>query len=142
VDQRAIRFTIGSSVPADKGVGTFTIKVTSLASVRIKELVLRWPTPLDGIVFLSPFAPSPSRLTNNLVQPWTKWVVGPGEMGEPAGTTSIGWGPLLPHATLTISLVATRRVVGEVSFDLQFLAGESILTSATGVPAETRVTIP
>jgi hypothetical protein len=38
--------------------------------------------------------------------------------------------------------VATRRVVGAVSFDLQLLAGEAVLTQANGAPAEARVTIP
>jgi len=140
-DARPVRFSVTSSVPAS-GTGRFTIRITSLATTRIKEIVLRWPTPLNQIVFLAPFQPSSSRLGTALVQPWTKWVVGPGEMGEPAGTTSLGWGPLLPRATLTISLFATRKKPGPVSFDLQFLAGEAVLTTATGAPAETRVTIP
>jgi hypothetical protein len=140
-DARRIRFSVTSAVP-DSGTGRFTVKVTSLATTRIKEVVLRWPSPLDQIVFLSPFQPSSSRLGTALVQPWTKWVVGPGEMGEPAGTTSLGWGPLLPKATLTISLFATRKKPGPISFDLQFLAGEAVLTAGSGGPAETRVTIP
>ena len=141
VDARTLRVNVTTAVPAS-GTGRVTITVTSLTSTRVKEIVLRWPSPLDGIVFLSPFQPSSGRLGNALVQPWTKWVVGPGEQGEPAGTTSLGWGPLLPKATLTITLVATRRAPGPVSFDLQFLAGEAILTTASGAPAETRVTIP
>ncbi|HLY83345.1 MAG TPA: hypothetical protein VKQ71_10185 [Acidimicrobiales bacterium] len=140
-DARRVRFSVTSSVPTS-GTGRFTVRVTSLATTLIKEIVLRWPSPLDQLVFLAPFQPSSSRLGTALVQPWTKWVVGPGEMGEPAGTTSLGWGPLLPGASLTISLVATRRKPGPVSFDLQFLAGEAVLTTATGAPAETRVTIP
>ena len=69
-------------------------------------------------------------------------MIGPGEQGEPAGTTSLGWGPLNPGATLTISLVATRRISGPVAFDLQLLSGEALLTTEAGAPAETRVSIP
>ena len=140
-DARRIRVSIQPIVPAT-GVGHMTVKVTSLATTRVTELVLRWPTPLNGIVFLAPFQPSSSRLTDALVQPWTKWVIGPGEQGEPAGTTSLGWGPLDPGATLTINLIATRRAKGPVAFDLQFLAGEALLTTQAGAPAETRVSIP
>jgi hypothetical protein len=140
-DARRIRVTIQPTVP-DSGVGHLTIKVTSLATSRVTELVLRWPTLLNGIVFLSPFQPSPSRLTDALVQPWTKWVIGPGEQGEPSGTTSLGWGPLNPGATLTIPLIATRHAGGPVAFDLQLLAGEALLTTEAGAPAETRVSIP
>jgi hypothetical protein len=140
-DARRIRVSIQPTVPAT-GIGHLTVKVTSLAATRVSELVLRWPTPLNGIVFLAPFQPSPSRLTDALIQPWTKWVIGPGEQGEPAGTTSLGWGPLDPGATLTIGLIATRRARGPVAFDLQFLAGEALLTTEAGAPAETRVSIP
>jgi len=140
-DARRIRVTIQPTVP-DSGVGHLTIRVTSLATTRVTELVLRWPTPLNGIVFLSPFQPSSSRLTDALVQPWTKWVIGPGEQGEPSGTTSLGWGPLDPGATLTIPLIATRRARGPVAFDLQLLAGEALLATEAGAPAETRVSIP
>ena len=140
-DARRIRVTIQPTIPAS-GVGHLTVRVTSLATTRITELVLRWPTPLNGIVYLSPFQPSPSRLTDALIQPWTKWVIGPGEQGEPAGTTSLGWGPLDLGATLTIPLLATRRASGPVAFDLQFLAGDALLTTAAGAPAETRVSIP
>ena len=96
-------------------------------------------------LFLAPFTPSPDRVCNGcppLVQPWTKWVVGPGERGEPAGTTSLGWGPLDPGATLTIPLVATRRINGPVDFDLQLLAGEALLQLETGQPAWLRVSVP
>ena len=44
---------------------------------------------------LAPFEPSDDRIRDGgppLVQEWTKWVIGPGERGEPAGTTS-GSGP-------------------------------------------------
>jgi hypothetical protein len=118
------------------------VVVTNLSDERVTELVLRWPPPLDEVLFLAPFAPSPARLTDALVQPWTKWVVGPGEMGEPAGTTSLGWGPLDPGATLTIPIVVTRRAAGPVAFDLQLLAGEALLTSEAGGPAATRVSVP
>ena len=67
-----------------------------------------------------------------LVQDWTKWVRGPGREGEPAGTTSSGWGPLLPGGELTIPILVTRQEAGEVAFDLQVLAGEAILPSRTG----------
>jgi hypothetical protein len=140
-DARRLHVSVQPAVPAT-GTGHVTITVTSLAKTRVPELVLRWPTPLNQIVFLSPFQPSPSRLGDALVQPWTKWVIGPGEMGEPAGTTSLGWGPLDPGATLTIQLVATRHAAGPVAFDLQMLAGEALLTTDLGEPAETRVSIP
>jgi hypothetical protein len=140
-DPRRLRVGVTPSVPSS-GVGRLTVTVTNLSTSRIKEIVLRWPSPLDRIVFLSPFRPSAGRLGFALVQPWTKWVVGPGEQGEPAGTTSLGWGPLLPKATLTIPLVATRKAAGAVSFDLQLLAGEALLAIQSGGPAETRVTIP
>ena len=140
-DTRRIRVTVRPTVPAS-GTGHLTIKVMNLGSTRIGELVLRWPTPLDRIVFLAPFQPSPGRLTDALIQPWTKWVIGPGEQGEPSGTTSLGWGPLDPGATLNISLIATRRARGPVAFDLQLLAGEALLITEAGAPAETRVSIP
>lgn len=140
-DSRRIRVSIQPTVPST-GVGHLTVKVTSLATTRVAEIVLRWPTPLNGIVFLAPFQPSSGRLSDALIQPWTKWVIGPGEQGEPAGTTSLGWGPLDPGATLTIGLIATRRASGPVAFDLQFLAGEALLSTEAGAPAETRVSIP
>ena len=49
-------------------------------------------------LFLAPFEPSDDRIREGgppLVQEWTKWVVGPGERGEPEGTTSLGYGPIL-----------------------------------------------
>jgi hypothetical protein len=70
-------------------------------------------------------------------------VVGPGARGEPAGTTSLGWGPLLAApAALQIPIVANRRITGPVSFELQVLAGEALLTLDTGLPAEFRVAVP
>jgi len=140
-DVRRVRYTVTPAVPAD-GNGKITVAVTNLSDERVTELVLRWPTDLDAALFLAPFAPAASRLTDALVQPWTKWVAGPGEMGEPAGTTSLGWGPLDPGATLTIPIVVTRRAGGAVDFDLQFLAGEALLTDDQGGPAETRVSVP
>ncbi len=140
-DVRRVRYTITPSVP-DDGNGTITVTVTNLSSERVTEIVLRWPTALDVTLFLAPFTPSASRLTDALVQPWTKWVIGPGEMGEPAGTTSLGWGPLDPGATLKIPIIVTRRAPGPVAFDLQFLAGEALLTAEAGGPAETRVSVP
>jgi hypothetical protein len=140
-DGRHIRVSVQPTVPQG-GTGHVTIKVVNLASTRVAELVLRWPTPLNRIVFLAPFQPSSGRLSDALVQPWTKWVIGPGEQREPEGTTSLGWGPLDPGATLTISLIATRRARGPVAFDLQVLAGEALLTTEAGAPAETRVSIP
>ena len=86
-------------------------------------------------LFLAPFRPSEQRIRDGgppLVQDWSKWVRGPGESGEPAGTTSLGWGPLLPAATLTIPIQVTRQRRGEVAFDLQVLAGEAILSLADG----------
>ncbi|HEX2193935.1 MAG TPA: hypothetical protein VHK63_03120, partial [Candidatus Limnocylindria bacterium] len=77
-----------------------------------------------------------------LWQEWTKWVEGPGERGEPAGTTSLGWGPLDPGATLVIPLVVTRQAVGAVDFDLQLLAEEALLRLDDGRPAELRVQVP
>jgi hypothetical protein len=69
-------------------------------------------------------------------------VVGPGERGEPDGTTSLGWGPLLAGATLEIPIVVTREAPGRVAFDLQVLAGNDLLTLADGTPADLRVEIP
>ncbi len=89
--------------------------------------------------------PSEDRIRDGgppLVQPWTKWVIGPGERGEPPGTTSVGWGPLLPGATLVIGLEASRRVPDPLAFDLQLLSGNDLLTFEGGGPAEIRVEIP
>jgi hypothetical protein len=138
---------VAASVVSDVGdaTGTLTVTVTSLADERIDELVLRWPTELSRTLDLAPFTPSEDRIRDGgppLVQPWTKWVVGPGEQGEPEGTISLGWGPLLAGATLTIELDATRREAGPVAFDLQLLAGERLLTLEGGDPAELRVEVP
>lgn len=143
-DARSVTFEVTAEVPAD-GDGTLTVSVTNDADERIDELVLRWATALDESLVLAPFARDPGRIVDGgppLVQPWTKWVVGPGERGEPAGTTSLGWGPLDPGATLEIPIVVTRRAPGPVSFDLQVLAGNAILGTTGGDPAQTRITIP
>ncbi|MGZ8474675.1 MAG: hypothetical protein ACXWWQ_00425 [Candidatus Limnocylindria bacterium] len=119
--------------------------VTSAADSTIDELVLRWPTELLQTLFLAPRVPDPDLARDgagNLVVPWTKWVIGPGEHGEPDGTTSLGYGPLEAGATLTIPLYVTRLAPGPTSFDLQVLAGESLLTLADGQAAELRVEVP
>jgi hypothetical protein len=140
------RVIIATAAPAiDTAGGTLTITVTSGTEERIDELVLRWPTELVGSLVLAPFVPSEDRIVDGgppLVQEWTKWVIGPGEQGEPEGTTSVGWGPLLPGATLTIPLVATRPAAEAISFDLQILAGNDLLTIDSGEPAELRVEVP
>jgi len=138
---------VAATVAAEMGPegGTLTVTVTSAATERIDELVLRWPTELDGTLFLAPFAPSEDRIADRgppLVQPWTKWVIGPGEQGEPDGTISLGWGPLLPGAELIIPLRVARREAGPVAFDLQLLSGNDLLTLAGGPPAELRVEVP
>lgn len=143
-DRRRVRVQVSPDVPSE-GNGTIVVTVTNLADRRIMELVLRWPTELRRALFLAPFEPSAQRRAEGgppLWQQWTKWVDGPGERGEPAGTTSLGWGPLLPDATLTIPIVVTRQARGEVAFDLQVLAGESVLTLDGGGPAELRVQVP
>ena len=143
-DPRQIRVGVAPEVPVDGG-GQIVVTVTNLSNERVTELVLRWPTALKEILFLAPFAPSQARIANGgppLLQDWTKWVEGPGERGEPAGTTSLGWGPLDPGATLTIPILVTRRADGALEFDLQVLAGEAILLLESGEPAELRVSVP
>lgn len=142
-DPRVVAVTAEPDIGADGGV--LVVTVTSAADERIDELVLRWPTELDQALFLAPFTPSEDRIRDGgppLVQQWTKWVIGPGEQGEPAGTTSLGYGPLLAGATLEMPLVVTRRAPGPVAFDLQVLAGNDLLTLADGSPAELRVEVP
>lgn len=143
-DPREVTVDVTVDVP-DEGAGTLTVVVTSEADTRIDELVLRWPTELDASLRLAPFVPSDDRIRDGgppLVQPWTKWVVGPGERGEPAGTTSLGWGPLLAGATLEIPIVATRRDAGALAFDLQVLSGNDLLTLPDGGPAQLRIEVP
>lgn len=143
-DDRRVEVSVAPEVPSD-GDGRIVVTVTNLSDRRVVELVLRWPTDLRATLFLAPFEPSQQRIAQGgppLVQDWTKWVEGPGEHGEPAGTTSLGWGPLDPGATLTIPVLVTRNAPGGVAFDLQVLAGEAILALADGEPAELRVQIP
>lgn len=143
-DPRIVTVQVDPAVPADGG-GQIVVTVTSAADTLIDELVLRWPTELNATLFLAPFAPSDERIRDGgppLEQPWTKWVIGPGERGEPAGTISLGWGPLLAGATLTIPILVTRLAPGPVAFDLQVLAGNDLLTLDGGEPAELRIEIP
>lgn len=142
-DARQVEVAVATDVD-DEG-GEIVVTVTSLSDDRVDELVLRWVTELDEAIFLAPFVPSEDRIRDNgppLVQNWTKWVVGPGERGEPAGTTSLGYGPLMPGATLAIPIHVDRRASGPVEFDLQVLADNDILTLAGGGPATLRVEVP
>jgi hypothetical protein len=139
----AINYTATVEVEAGKS-GRLVVVVTNLTQQLVPELVLRWPTAVRDTIFLAPFQPSRQRIIEGglpLVQDWTKWVDGPGENGEPAGTTSLGWGPLLPGGTLTIPVLATREAPGPLSFDLQILDGEAILLS-DGVAAWLHVSVP
>jgi hypothetical protein len=143
-DSRIIGVQVDPELPAD-GDGRIVVTVTSAADTLVDELVLRWPAELNDTLFLAPFAPSDDRIRDGgdpLEQPWTKWVIGPGERGEPAGTISLGWGPLLAGATLTIPILVTRLAPGPVAFDLQVLAGNDLLTLDGGEPAELRIEIP
>lgn len=138
---------VTASVTPDIGTegGVLTVVVSSVAAERIDELVLRWHADLEATLHVAPFVPSQERISDAappLRQEWTKWVVGPGEQGEPAGTISLGWGPLLPGATLTIPLIVTRVAAGPVAFDLQLLAGDGLLTFDGDQPAELRVEVP
>ena len=142
-DPSVVTATVASEI-GDEG-GTLTVTVTSAAEERIDELVLRWSTELNETLSIAPFTPSEDRIAEGgppLVQPWTKWVIGPGEKGEPEGTTSIGWGPLFPDATLTMELDVAREAAGPVEFDLQILAGNDLLTLDDDEPAELRVEVP
>lgn len=142
-DSTTISYKITVKVEAG-GSGQLEVVVTNLTQILVQELVLRWPTAVRETLLLAPFAPSQQRIREGgdpLVQDWTKWVDGPGEDGEPAGTTSLGWGPLLPGGTLTIPVLATRVAPGPLTFDFQFLNGDAILLS-DGIPAWTQVTVP
>jgi hypothetical protein len=142
-DPRVVDVAVDPQV--DENGGQIRVRITSSADERVDELVLRWPTELDATLFLAPFTPSEERIRDGgppLVQEWTKWVVGPGEQGEPSGTTSLGWGPLPAGGTLEIPIVVTRREPGPVAFDLQVLAGNDLLALADGRPAQLRVEVP
>jgi hypothetical protein len=143
-DDRRVSVAVTAEVPPDAD-GRISISVTSAADTMIDELVLRWSDALHEVLFPAPFAPSPDRIRDGgppLVQPWTKWVLGPGERGEPAGTVSLGYGPLPARGTLEIPLFVTRRAPGAVAFDLQVLAGEDLLALDNGEPAVLRVEVP
>ena len=142
-DARAVDVTVRPEVGGDGG--RIVVIVTSQAEEMVEELVLRWPRELNRTLFLRPFEPSEQRIADGgppLVQDWTKWVLGPGEEGEPAGTVSLGWGPLLAGATLTIPVDVVRRADGPVAFDLQILSDNAILTLPDGEPAELRIQVP
>ncbi|MFN2484331.1 MAG: hypothetical protein ABR509_05265 [Candidatus Limnocylindria bacterium] len=135
-----IDFRFSPNLPADTQ-GELLVIVTNTGEDAIAEITLRWPTALDEVLFLAPFAPSPDRMVNPLVVPWTRWVEGPGTRGEPAGTTTLGYGPIDPGTTLEIPLVAEWREPGEVQFDVQFLDREELLLLTDGQPAHVRVDI-
>ena len=138
-----ISYTVTVNVAAGES-GQLVVVVTNLGAEMVPELVLRWPTEVRDTIFLAPFKPSQQRIQEGgdpLVQDWTSWVDGPGEHGEPAGTTSLGWGPLLVGGTLTIPVLATRVAPGPISFDLQILNGEAVLQS-DGVAAWLHVDVP
>ncbi len=142
-DPRVVAVSVQPGVGAEGG--EIIISVTSAADERIDELVLRWPTELNESLVLAPFVPSEERIRDGgppLVQEWTKWVIGPGEQGEPDGTISLGYGPLLAGATLDIGLNVRRVADGPVAFDLQVLARNDLLTLDGEEPAELRVEIP
>lgn len=143
IDPTAISYTLTVEINANES-GRLVVTVTNLSQRTVPELVLRWPTAVRDTVFLAPFEPSQQRIREGgdpLVQDWTKWVDGPGEHGEPVGTTSLGWGPLLAGGSLTIPILATRVAPGPVAFDFQILDGEAALLSG-GVMAQLRVTVP
>jgi len=142
-DERTIAASVRAGV-GDEG-GEIVVSVSSGTDTRIDDLVVRWPVELGEVLFLAPFVPSEERIRDGgdpLVQPWTKWVVGPGEHGEPAGTISLGYGPLFPGETLDVRIFVTRLQPGPVAFDLQVLAANDLLTLPDGQPAELRVEIP
>jgi len=142
-NDRVVVVSVDPQVSADGG--RIVVTVTSQADEMIEELVLRWPRGLSRTLHLRPFEPSEQRIAEGgppLVQEWTKWVLGPGEEGEPAGTISLGWGPLFAGATLTIPVHVVRRVDGPVAFDLQVLSDNAILLDPDGEPVELRVRVP
>lgn len=143
-DDRRVDVAVAVEMPADDD-GRILVTVVSAADTMIDELVLRWPEGLHETLFPAPFVPSDERIRDGgppLVQPWTKWVIGPGERGEPAGTVSLGYGPLPAGGSLEIPLFVSRRASGPVAFDLQVLAGEALLMLPDGEPAELRVEVP
>jgi hypothetical protein len=142
-DPTPITYSVKVEVAAGAS-GQLVVVVTNRGDAIVPELVLRWPTKVRDTIFLAPFTPSQQRIREGgdpLVQDWTKWVDGPGENGEPAGTTSLGWGPLLVGGTLTIPIVANRVAPGPIAFDMQILNGEKVFDS-DGAPAWFEVDIP
>ncbi len=140
-----IEFTVAPNIPAEE-TGELLVTVTNTSDDLIDEIVMRWPTELEETLYLFPFEPGPDRMVNPLVVEWTSWVEGPGSLGEPAGTTSLGWGPIDPGMTLEIPVLATRRAPGAIEFDLQFLEGvrgegQFLLLTDDGEPAVTRVVV-
>lgn len=135
-----VDFSLSPNIPPE-GRGQLIVNVTNMGDEAIEEIVLRWPTELNATLFLAPFEPGPDRMVNPLVVEWTRWVEGPGTRGEPAGTTTLGYGPLDPGVTLAIDLVASWRTAAPVDFDLQFLDREALLLTTTGEPAQTRITL-
>ena len=144
-DPTPISYTVTLDLDA-AGSGRMTVVVTNLGEVIVPELVLRWPTPVRNTLSLAPFEPSQQRIREGgdpLVQDWTSWVLGPGEHGEPAGTTSLGWGPLLRGGTLSIPVLATRVAPGPITFDLQILNGDTqAVLRSDGAPAWLQVEVP
>lgn len=142
-DPTRITYSVKVEVKAGAS-GQLVVVVHNLGAEMVPELVLRWPTEVRDTIFLAPFTPSQQRIREGgdpLVQDWTKWVDGPGESGEPAGTTSLGWGPLLVGGTLTIPILATRVAPGPIAFDFQILNGEKVFES-DGLPAWFEVDVP
>ena len=142
-DPRAVEVTVEPSIEGSSG--ELVVTVTNTAQERIDEIVLRWATDLDAVLFLAPFEPSDDRIREGgppLVQDWTKWVIGPGERGEPGGTTSLGYGPILAGTTLAIPILVERRDPGPIAFDLQVLSGNDLLQLTDGGAAVLRVEIP
>ncbi len=144
-DPTPISYSVTVQIEAGAS-GRIVVVVTNLGQAIIPELLLRWPTELRDTVLLAPFEPSQQRIREGgdpLVQDWTSWVEGPGEHGEPAGTTSLGWGPLLGGGTLTIPVLATRVAPGPIVFDLQILNGDTgAVLRSDGEPVWVQVTVP
>ena len=145
IDPRRVRVVVEPALEGDGG--QVNVTVTNLADTRIDQIVLRWSTSLADTLFLAPFVPGPERVEEfgpplTVSTDWTKWVEGPGEEGEPPGTTSLGYGPMDPGMVLAIPLYVTRRADGAVAFDLQVLAADALLVLDDGEPAELRVEVP
>ena len=138
VSDISIEYRFSPNLPPD-APGELVVLVTNTSPEPIDEIVLRWPTRLNEVLFLAPFAPGPDRLVNPLVVPWTRWVEGPGTRGEPAGTTTLGYGPIDPGVQLQIPLVAQWREPQDVEFDVLFLDGDQLLLLGGGQPAHVRV---